>query len=445
MNTHGAGVSGALIDRVSAWLEDSALNGLDLQSIVTGTCERLTAAGIPLQRVHLSFSMLHPLYDALGFTWLRGKGVSVEKFLSRQGDEKPERFLASPYFYLLKNDLNHLRRRIDPSVPSEFPVFEDLKQLGITDYLAFMQSFGDSVGRGMVGSWSTDARAGFDDDMIEALLQVQSKLAVSAKMAVLNKLAENMMSTYLGDNAGRRVLSGQTRRGDAETIRAVLAMADMRDSTVLAEQDGREVFIDTLNQFFDAIAAPFHDNGGEILSFIGDGFLAVYPAERHFEPSQVAARLAMSAARKACARVDELNRERLGQGLPPIRFGIGLHVGNVMFGNVGLKNRLTFSAFGAAVNEVQRLEDLTKGFGQPVVASQEFVDYAGGEWVLKGTEKLRGIDHEVAVFVPADLGATETDLAAAEPQTAEGRSEAEQVMLLYRNIVQGESAGGRAN
>jgi adenylate cyclase len=369
----------------------------------------------------------------------------VEKLRARLGDQKPERFLRSPYFLMLKNDLDHLRRRIDPSAPAEFPIIDDLKAMGVTDYLAFLQPFGDSEGRGMLGSWATDAPGGFNDDAIAALLHLQAKLAVSAKMAVLTKLSENMMATYLGDNAGRRVLSGQTRRGDAETIRAVLAMADMRNSTLLAEQGGRETYIDTLNQFFDAIAAPFHRNGGEILSFVGDGFLAVYPCERHSEPSQVAARAALAAARHASARIDELNLGRTGLGLAPIAYGIGLHVGNVMFGNVGLKNRLTFSAFGSAVNEVQRLEGLTKKFGQPVVASQIFADYCGGDWQLKGNERLRGTDHEVAVYVPSDMSAAWGELAAMEREQAERRSEAEELMLLYRSSVDNATADGRPN
>ena len=127
-------------------------------------------------------------------------------------------------------------------------------------------------------------------------------------MAVLGRLADNMLTTYLGGGAGKRVLSGQIKRGDGETIRAALVMADMRKSTVLAERDGRQVYIDTLNQFFDAIATPFNRSGGEILSFLGDGFLAVYPCGRHKEPSQVACRAALAAVVKATQRMNELNR-----------------------------------------------------------------------------------------------------------------------------------------
>lgn len=433
MNTRVADVSSILLDRVSAWLKTTALSGESLEYLITGFCERLAAAGLPLLRVHLSFSMLHPLYDALGFTWMRGKGVTVEGFRAAGANAEPSRFLLSPYYYLLNNSLDHLRRRIDPTAPSEFPVFDDLKKIGVTDYMAFVQSFGEAPGQGMVGSWSTDAPGGFNDNVIEALLKVQNSLAVAAKMAVLGKLADNMLMTYLGGNAGKRVLSGQIRRGDGETIRAALVMADMRQSTVLAEKEGRQAYIDTLNQFFDAIATPFNRNGGEILSFIGDGFLAVYPCGRHREPSQVAARAAMSAVRLATMRMNELNARRRKDGLADIRYGIGLHVGNVMFGNVGLKDRLTFSAFGSAVNEVQRLQGLTKKYSQSIVASQTFATYCGGEWVTLGQEKLRGVRQKLTVLLP---GQTNLKIDRAEALEADGhdaRSEAEQVMLLYRD------------
>ena len=432
MKAMQAEVSTVLMDRVGDWLMKSSLSGDNLEVMVRGFCERLAAAGLPLVRVHLSFSMLHPLYDALGFTWERGRGMEVEGFRKKAGPSS-DRFLNSPYYHLLSNNLEYLRRRIDPSRPSEFPIFDDLKPLGVTDYMAFVQSFGDNSNQGMIGSWSTDNPSGFTDDMIEALLRVQSNLAVATKMAVLNKLADNMLTTYLGGDAGKRVLNGQIKRGEGDTIRAALVMADMRGSTKLAETSGREAYIDTLNQFFDAIAAPFNRAGGQILSFLGDGFLAVYPCERHQMPSQIACQAALSAAFKATARMSELNSQRRQKGLGEIGFGIGLHVGNVMFGNVGLTDRLTFSAFGSAVNEVQRLQLLTKKYPQRLIASKDFAGYCGGGWVTLGKEKLAGVRQKLTILSPdtSDVGPIEDD------GSLEGgydrMSDAEQVILLHRD------------
>jgi adenylate cyclase len=433
MNALQTEVSTILMDKVGDWLTKSSLAGDDLEFMVRGFCERLAAAGLPLIRVHLSFSMLHPLYDALGFTWERGRGLQVEGF-RKKSSLSSDRFLNSPYYHLLSNNLEYLRRRLDPSRPSEFPIFDDLKLLGVTDYMAFVQSFSDNSSQGMIGSWSTDSPSGFSDDMIAALLRIQSNLAVATKMAVLNKLADNMLTTYLGGDAGKRVLNGQIKRGEGDTIRAALVMADMRDSTKLAETAGREVYIDTLNQFFDAIAAPFNRAGGQILSFLGDGFLAVYPCERHRGPSEVACQAALSAAFKATARMGELNNQRRQKGLAEIGFGIGLHVGNVMFGNVGLTDRLTFSAFGSAVNEVQRLQMLTKKYPQCLIASKDFAAYCGGGWMTLGKAKLAGVRQKLTVLSPdtSDIETFEDD--GGLEATYDRMSDAEQVILLHRDI-----------
>ncbi|MDR7142044.1 adenylate/guanylate cyclase domain-containing protein [Rhizobium sp. BE258] len=437
MSTIESSVSSILLDRVAEWLTNSSLAGDDLENIVRGFCERIAAAGLPIARVHLTFSMLHPLYDALSFTWRRSSGVTIEGYRHSAG-AKPDRFLQSPYYYLLDNNLQHIRRRMSQEGPAEFPIFDDLRKEKITDYLAFVQPFGDGSVQGMMGSWSTDAHSGFSDDMIEALLRMQNHLAVAAKMAVLGKLANNMLTTYLGGDAGKRVLNGQIRRGDGETIRAALVMGDMRQSTMFAEKEGRQAYIDTLNEFFDAIAAPFNRNGGEILSFLGDGFLAVYPCGRHKDPSKIAAQAALSAVHQAQSRVAELNNERAGKSMSPVRYGIGLHIGNVMFGNVGLKDRLTFSAFGSAVNEVQRLQSLTKKYNREVVASQAFAGYCGGEWTTLGEEKLRGIRQKVTVLQPRITPPPLADGGTFQDVAQNGLSEAEQVILLHRDAKKQE-------
>lgn len=432
MSRNGVDISETLIDRVVSWMRQAALQGGDLRAIVEGTCERLAAAGLPLARAHMSFSMLHPLYDASSFTWVRGGETKVQEFQTSPDGVGPDAFVKSPYYHLLNNNLEHLRRRLDDSVTKEFPIFEDLRELGITDYLAFAQPF-EVADRGMLGSWATDAKGGFSEDMIKALLRIQGNLAMASRIAVLGQLAENMLTTYIGGDAGKRVLSGQIRRGDGETIRAILVMGDMRESTKLAESGGRQTFIDTLNEFFDALALPFNRNGGEILSFIGDGFLAVYPCGRHRAQSEKAAQAAMSAVRQANARMIALNAARRQRGLESIGYGLGLHVGNVIYGNVGLSNRLTFSAFGTAVNEVQRLESLTKKLDQPIVASEKFVNYCGGEWELRGEEKLRGIDHKVSVYFPGPSNMRLKDTEALVDCAKTKPSDAEEVMQLVQN------------
>ena len=431
MSTVPADISAVLVDNVADWLMKSALAGADVEEIIRGFCERLAAAGVPLARIHLSISVLHPLYRATGFMWRRGQGLTAESYRHVQSS-KTDVFKRSPYYYLLSNNLDHLRRRIDVSAPSEFPVFDDLKELGLTDYLAFVHPFNFGSSQAMMGSWSTDRADGFGDATIAALLHIQNQLAVAVRMAVLGKLASNMLSTYLGSDAGQRVLSGQIKRGDGETVRAALVMADMRNSTMLAGRYGRQVFIQTLNQFYDAIATPFNRNGGQILSFIGDGFLAAYPCDRHKIQSQIACRSALAAAGAATARMAELNRQRASQGLFEIGYGIGLHVGNVMFGNVGLADRLAFSTFGTAVNEVQRLEALTKKYNAKIVASNDFANYCEGDWTKLGTEKLRGSEQAVKIFAPGAASLQPAAMAEAADAADQRFSDAEHLVILHR-------------
>jgi adenylate cyclase len=431
MNLTPASTSAILLDKVSDWLMQTALKGADLESVVSGFCERLAAAGLPIARIHLTFSMLHPLYRAMGFTWRRGAGVTAEGYRHAASEGASDRFLKSPYYHLLNNKLDHLRRRIVPGESPEFPILDDLQNEGMTDYLAFVAIFGEDSTQSMMGSWTTARDGGFTDGDIAALLRIQNNLALAARMAVLGRLAGNMLATYLGGGAGTRVLSGQIRRGDGETIRAALVMADMRRSTELAERAGRQEFIAILNDFFDAIAGPFAEAGGEILSFVGDGFLAVFPCPRQKTPTEIACRSALAAARVAVARMAAFNSSRRQTGLDDIGYGIGLHIGNVMFGNVGLRDRLTFSVFGSAVNTVQRLQTMTKKYSKAIVASSAFADYCAGGWSRLGHERLRGVDEAMTVMTPSLL-----DQAASEEKHLPidtGLSDAEQVVLAHRD------------
>jgi adenylate cyclase len=230
------------------------------------------------------------------------------------------------------------------------------------------------------------------------------------------------------------VLAGQIKRGDGETTRAAIVWGDLRNSTEMAERLGRQAYIDHLNLFFDATAGAVADAGGEILSFIGDGFLAIFPCERTQKDSGEACKLALSAALDATNRMAETNRQRGDAGEPALGYGLSLHIGNVMFGNVGLAERLSFSVFGSAVNEAARLESLTKKFATPIVASEEFTAYCGGDWEPLGAEALRGVNTPMTVFRPMQM---ERTVPAAAPsllrRSGTTFSDAEAVVLLYRD------------
>jgi adenylate cyclase len=200
----------------------------------------------------------------------------------------------------------------------------------------------------------------------------------------------------------------------------------------MAEQLGRQAYIDNLNTFFDNVAGAVADAGGEILGFVGDGFLAIFPCERNQKESAEACQMALAGAQEAVKRMEEANRERLAKSEEPLGFGLGLHIGNVMFGNVGLADRLAFSVFGSAVNEATRLEQLTKKFGSPVIASAAFRDYYGGDWEALGNEILRGSDSPMDVYRPAVEGQTKAFTVMRRDRTRH-LSDAEAVVVLHRD------------
>jgi adenylate cyclase len=440
MSETASAASRALVERAADWLMTQALKDADLEAVVRGCCERLHGAGVPIARVQFSFSMLHPLYQAVGYTWRRGQGLQVDAYRHTPGNVKPDRFLRSPYYHLLKHELDHLRRRLDNGGTAEFPIFDDFRAEGLTDYLAFTNSFAMGTGQGMLGSWATDRHGGFSDGEIEALLHIQGSLAVACKMAMRGGVAKNALSTYLGAKAGGRVLAGQIKRGDGETTRAAIVWGDLRNSTEMAEQLGRQTYIDNLNGFFDATAGAVADAGGEILSFIGDGFLAIFPCERTQKDSSEACKLALSAALDATYRMTETNRQRAANDEAALGYGLSLHIGNVMFGNVGLAERLSFSVFGSTVNEAARLETLTKKFTTPIVASEEFATYCGGEWESLGAEPLRGVNAPMPVFRPSQTERATQTLEAPTRRRGGDLSDAEAVVLLFRDNPDQETA-----
>lgn len=392
--------STTLINHVANWLMAKALDDTDLETVVMGCCERLQAAGVPLYRGHFTFTILHPLYGAMGITWNRNESVTVKGYPHVPGEQMTEMYSKSPHFYMMERELGHLRCRLDVGRGLEFPIFEDLRAEGATDYFAFVAPFTGGERAGMLGSWSCDQEGGFTDTDIEALMRIQDRLAVACKMAVRSVLTRNVLETYLGTNAGDRVLKGQIHRGDGDAIQAVIWYSDLRGSTVMADTLPRQDYISSLNAYFDAAGGAVVDKGGEILSFIGDGLLAIFPVKSSRSNYSKSCRQAMDATTDAFQRIEQINQGREAAGALPLRFGVALHKGEVMFGNVGVPERLTFSVFGAAVNEVVRLEKLTSDLGEPILVSDRVADTIKHEWRPLGEHALRGVERDIPIFAP---------------------------------------------
>ena len=266
--------------------------------------------------------------------------------------------------------------------------------------MGYIVPFGENELDGMAGSWSTDRPSGFSDDDLQALLRLQQRLGVACKMRIKEQIARNVVTAYLGPDAGLRVLSGQIRLGDGETIRAAIWYSDLRDSTRLAESLSQDDFIQLLNIYFECTGGAVLAHGGDILNFIGDAVLAIFPIKNGQSTEQQACSRALAASQDAQRRLAAVNRDRKREGAEPLVFGLGLHVGEVLFGNIGVPERVSFSVIGPTVNEVARLEALTKKLGHPVLASENFACNTADEWVRLGCHKLHGVGDPIEVCAP---------------------------------------------
>ncbi len=398
-----------LVDEVADWLMTQALGDTVMQDTFDGCCKRLHAVGVPVTRCYLAYRTLHPLVKAVTLTWRRNQ--PLERIAYAHGDDD-EGFTLSPLHHLIESGLPYLRRRLEREEDArEFPVLGDLWQQGITDYLAYLIPFGERSesdfmpSDGMIGSWATDRPGGFSADDLATLRRIGRRLAVACKIQIKEEIARNVLDAYLGSHSGRQVLQGRIRRGDGETIHAVVWFCDLRESTRLSASMPLEDYLATLNEFFECMAGAVLDAGGEVLRFIGDAVLAIFPMPSHHvsDPTacplhREACRRALDAAREAEERLERLNQRRRELAQPALDFGIGLHVGDVMYGNIGAPQRVEFSVVGPAANKAARVESLCKRLDTRLVVSAEFAAILGEDWQTLGSHALAGIDSDTEIF-----------------------------------------------
>jgi adenylate cyclase len=334
------------------WLADEALQNSEPANLYGELCQRFRGVGIPIVRGHVAFRILHPLYDASALNWFVQKGVVVEHFRPEQSSD--DQFVHGPLGHIVAHRLPVLRRRLTGDTALlDFPVLEELRSLGGTDYIAFLVGFERHGKNGVICSWLSDRAAGFTDDEITLLNRVTRELAIALKAKIERSVAENVANTYLGKRAGESVLNGLIRRGDGERITAALWYSDLRCSTALADRLPAETFLNLLGRYFEMTASPVLDHGGEVVSLIGDAVLGLFRIDR---TADEACGRALAAAREARRRV----KPPLAPTDANLDFGIALHLGQVIYGNVGVPERLQFTLVGSAVNEVVRVQDLTK-------------------------------------------------------------------------------------
>ncbi len=414
-----------LITGIGEWLVDQALSDPDIIEMFNAVSMRLYAAGVPVARARVVWPTLHPLFQAETILWRRETGSEFEQF--RHQDERGEEYLRSPLHFMAENNLPVLRRNLDgPNKLIDFPVLEELVEQGFTDYLTIATAFdGDDdavdTGRaGLIVAWSSDRPGGFSDDDIAALHKIQRRFAVACKTAIQSRIAGNIVETYLGKQAGRQVLDGAIKRGDGQETQAVVWFSDLRDSTALADTMASDAYFNLLNDYYECTAGSAIKYGGEVLDFIGDAVLAIFPYTTEEDFSE-AVRSATAALRESEALCLKLNDERTGNGLVPIRFGVGLNTGKVMFGNIGVAERLTFSVIGPTVNEVERIEAMTKAVECSALVTREIAATEPDQWVSTGKHRLVGLSQEIELFAPKPSDGKRPGTATQADEDAESR------------------------
>lgn len=385
--TNSVPVRGSDIRTTVEWLIDGARSAPQPQQVLAQLCDRLVACGIPLSRVAVFVRTLHPQVMGRRFIWRPGAEIEVAEApfelleTAEFRDSTPARVYATGVA---------IRRRLaDPDCPLDFPVLSELRAEGVTDYLACPLFFTD--GAIHLVTCTTRQPGGFTDTQVAGIETIITPLARVTEVRALRRTASTLLDTYVGHDAGERVLAGHIRRGDIEEIHAAIWLSDMRGFTALADSLPPRVMIDLLNRYFDCQVPVILDYGAEVLKFMGDGLLAIFTIAG--DETAVCER-ALAAARRAQANIAAL----ASSAMPGLRFGLALHIGDVLYGNIGSGNRLDFTCIGPAVNFAARIEKLTGQLGRAILASEEFAHHCPGEFTALGEFSLAGFSTPQPVF-----------------------------------------------
>jgi adenylate cyclase len=378
------------------WLVDGAPGAPTPAHVVARMGPELVAAGVPVHRVVALVRTLHPHIIGRAFRWEPGKPVVVQE-ASYASMQSPV-FLNSPAAAVFRTGEMVRRRLLDQGTPRDFPLLADLAAEGFTDYLAAPLTF--LSGQVHAVTFATRDPGGFTEPQIAALLDLLRPLSRIAEIFALGRTAANLLNTYVGRNAGERIMAGHIQRGDTDTIRALVWFSDLRGFTALTDTMAPGAVIRMLNELFECQVAAIEQRGGEVLKFIGDGLLAIFPLEAAGRPPSELCDMALAAADEAFAALATLNGTRAARGDDPIRFGLALHLGDVAYGNIGGAGRLDFTCIGPAINLAARLEGLTGRLDRTVVLSHDFAKLTTRPVVSLGTFELKGVAEPQEVFAP---------------------------------------------
>lgn len=393
MNAPDKNPPAMLSDGVVDWLTNGTRDERFIDNIFAEMCIRLQQAGIPLKRSTLHILIHHPQWLGARFMWSDGMREAELARVDYDVRERSE-FIGSPANEM-QDGATEVRENLerDASLGRKHALYDEMRAKGLTDYVAW--PLYHTLGKRHLVTFATDRPGGFDDAHVAALKKLLPVLALVSEIRIKNRLARTLLETYVGSHAGQLILAGATRRGSGTTVRAAIMICDLRDFTKISDNWPRDDVIDLLNDYFDAMSEPIARHGGEILKFIGDGLLAIFPLS---EPKACANLLhAVTEAQQAMVALNERND---GTGRAPLNYGIGVHVGDVMYGNIGSTSRLDFTVIGPAVNMASRLEALTKQLGRTVLLSRAFAELVEREFELEhvGKHEVRGFSDPIEVF-----------------------------------------------
>jgi adenylate cyclase len=368
------------------WLmRAGAVGNTESIDLFSSFCERV-AATVGIERVAMQLENLHPLYYGYCLHW--ELGATAHEIARTHDFADSEAFRASPYMAALQQG-SCFRLRLDGETPP-LPLLRDLQRRGFTDFLADFLVTGERMPPGI--SWATRRAGGFSDVDVATLVALTPYCCTVFRARAERRKTEMVLKTYLGSGAGGEVFCGHTKRGDVRRMEAVVLLTDLRGFTEATMSLAEDELIELLNRYFEAVADAVSEADGEVLKFIGDAVLAVFPVRGD-----------MTAANRCAAAVNAVAKARaaLGTGSKSPSFVAAMTVGSVVYGNIGGRERLDFTVVGAAVNLASRLEALAKQCDVAMVMSTEV---AASVPHLRprslGHHPLRGFAKPIEAFTP---------------------------------------------
>jgi len=381
------------------WLVEQGVLRPKFETLIEECCRRLVAVGLPIWHAYFTSLTLHPTTATVGCLWRRDSGIEHRSYSHE--DTRIGGWERYPLYFMFKNRIGVLRRRLTGrDAVLDFPQLEELQKHGATDYIGQLTEFGlegaPDHTSGFLSSWSTDRSSGFSDADIAALEYLQPRLALALQSRISHEIEVNLLDAYVGQNASRRILAGEIERGKGKRIRAAIMLSDLGGFTEMTDRLPSEQVIVHLNDYFEVMVIEVQKQRGDVLKFIGDGMLAVFDIEGSARDK--ACCQALHAAIGAANALATLNRDRAEK----LNVRMALHLGEVVYGNIGAADRLDFTVIGAAVNETARIEGLCRTLDRQILTSASFASSCTCKPLVSvGLHRLRGVREPQELFTPA--------------------------------------------